>query len=137
MTMARSKFLGGKVVIFAMLMSLATWAAACAGDEPPQEEIIGEQEQEVGGGGPNCKAFDENGNPNPDWPQCLEEDPTDPPDCSGYSTCYCLCRANHRCDTTPSQCGPLGQCLDECDDVFPSWCPEPGGGYPDQPQDCL
>ncbi len=136
MTMASNKFFGGKVVILAMLMSLATWAAACAGDEPPGQEIIGEQEQEVGGG-PNCSAFDDNGNPNPNWPQCLEDDPTDPPDCSGYSTCYCLCRANHRCDTTPSQCGPLGECLDECDDVFPSWCPQPGGGYPDQPQDCL
>ncbi|HMI85273.1 MAG TPA: hypothetical protein VK550_14350 [Polyangiaceae bacterium] len=92
-----------------------------------------EETESVGqaiGGPPPCKAFLSNGQPNPAWPACLSGGPSiPPPSCSGAGICYCVCRWNHRCDQTPSECGALSQCLNGCDQQYPN-CPHPGGGYP-------
>jgi len=61
-----------------------------------------------------------------------------PPTCSGFATCYCLCRYAHRCDQNPGECAPLADCLDSCDAAYPPHCPYPeGGGIPKHPRDCL
>ena len=98
-------------------------------DAPPIVETIG---------GSTCHAFLPDGSPNPDWPECNSgTGPTIPsPSCSGYSTCYCFCRYNHRCDQDPAECTPLANCLNSCDAQYPG-CPYPGGGYPSSPAECL
>lgn len=104
---------------------------ACAVDatDGDRREETASLDQAIGGPRP-CKAFLSNGQPNPAWPACLSGGPSiPPPSCTGISTCYCVCRWNHRCDTTPSQCSPLSQCLNGCDQQYPN-CPAPGGGFP-------
>ena len=58
-------------------------------------------------------------------------------DCSGKAFCYCACRVNHPCATNPSQCGPLGQCLNSCDASYPPQCPGGGNPNPRTLADCL
>ncbi|HKE14181.1 MAG TPA: hypothetical protein VKB80_04940 [Kofleriaceae bacterium] len=100
-----------RLVWLVLAVAFAVWVGACAVDSAAaiDDEAISEQQEEIGGGGGIC---------------------------GGLAGCYCFCRLNHRCDQTPSQCGPLSQCLDGCDDSHPG-CPYPGGDYPDSPADCL
>jgi hypothetical protein len=67
--------------------------APITSDDPTAQAATSETEQDIGGGGGSCPAKD---------------------------NCYWLCRFQHPCSTTPSQCGPLADCLDRCDAEFPS-----------------
>jgi hypothetical protein len=118
--MKRSTSFDGKVVWLVLVMSLAALAGACAmidATDPTDGEAISEQGQEIGGP-PPCSRYLENGDPNPDWPGCHSVDPPTP-DCASYPACYSTCRTVHPCNTTPSQCNPLADCLDNCDSEFP------------------
>jgi hypothetical protein len=125
----------GKMTLAAIVGAVASWGAGCAQADDPEREEVGEQQEAIGD--KPCTAFI-NGQPNPNWPACKSHDgPTIPgPSCGGYSTCYCFCRANNRCDLNPSLCNALTQCLNNCDSQYPG-CPYPGGGFPSSPAACL
>lgn len=112
--------------LLAGALALGFGACAQAGDGAGEGGTLGEQQQAIGGRA--CSAFDDNGNPNPDWPECNNVDsPT--PGCNGYGTCYCVCRWFNRCDLNPAKCDSLSDCLNNCDAQYPS-CPYPGGEIP-------
>jgi hypothetical protein len=112
--------------LLAAVLAVGFGACAQAGDGAGEGGVLGEQRQAIGGR--VCSAFDDEGNPNPDWPECNTVDgPTQ--GCNGYGTCYCVCRWSHRCDLNPAQCNPLSDCLNNCDAQYPS-CPYPGGEIP-------
>jgi hypothetical protein len=127
-----------KLVGLMMIVALAGWMSACAvqGDEAwPDEEAVGEQEHELGGP-PMESALEEADSLTGDRAEAVEEDEEKLLMCSGYDTCYCLCRWNNRCDQNPSECDPLADCLNGCDAQYPG-CPTPGGGFPNSPADCF
>ncbi|WP_428264637.1 hypothetical protein [Haliangium sp.] len=73
----------------------------------------------------------------PDYPACLVEQP----DCADYAICYCVCRVAYQCWNDSSQCGPLAQCLSQCDADQPDGglsCPYPSQpAYPTTISECL
>ncbi len=123
-----------KLLLPALCLSLSL--GSCMLDEmddvsldPTSDEVFADDDASVsyiGGGG--CSIF------SPDYPDCEEDDDwpgIEQPGCTEYAACYCVCRAVHQCWNDSSQCGPLGQCLNQCDANQPSEvasCP-----YPSQP----
>ena len=75
----------------------------------------------------------------PSYPGCVEPSgPTIPgPSCAGHPICYCLCRVDHQCWNDPSECDDLGECLSECDEEAPNWCPYPGTSRPESVLECF
>jgi hypothetical protein len=117
------------VVTFAIVAAVGLAACAVDGTGDARKEETAAVEQAFGD--PPCDPFLPDGGFNPAWPECSGgTGPTiPPPSCSGYASCYCVCRYYHRCDQNSAECGPLGDCLYDCDAQYPN-CPYPGGDYP-------
>ena len=131
---------GNLLGAFVLLGALGAFAGIACSEAPDGEEGQATESvpQAIGGG--SCRAFDSQGRPNPDWPQCRGHDgPSIPgPSCAGLGYCYCSCRVRHNCSRTPSQCQPLASCLNECDRRSPNCtAPPPPSRYPDEIIDCL
>ncbi|EYF05161.1 hypothetical protein [Chondromyces apiculatus] len=112
----------------------AAFASGCTVEviDTEEQEQVAETEQAITGGG-SCNSTD------PDWPQCNGGNgPTiPPPECTGKTSCYCLCRLDHPCIQNPAECSPLSACLNQCDRDFPSHCPGGGHTNPQRFSDCF
>lgn len=134
-TTTRKASARSKLIWLVLLAAFAVGATACAmsGDLEGPDDAIGQEEQAISVQEHAISVED----------QSISEDDTEnldptipPPSCSGYSTCYCLCRWFNRCDQNPAECDDLADCLDDCDAEHPG-CPTPGGGFPSSPGECF
>jgi hypothetical protein len=117
MTMKMTRFLRARLFGLAFLAVLAVSAAGCVAmeDEGFDQEAIGEEDQELRGE-PVCESVGEDEAADQD---CLGGSEDELGFCDAHANCYAFCRRLYPCNSNPSSCTKLADCLDGCDDSYP------------------